>query len=233
MEILKRLNFQKAAAYLIPSLGKGLGLVVQVTILAFVIAIALGLLIAIGRISKHKVLKAFLTFVIELVRGTPLLVQIVYMYYVMPLLVDIVIQLSGFDIRFEISPIVAGILALGINYSCYLSEVIRGAILTLDSGQMEAGLALGYGKSQALFLIVLPQAMRNVIPTFGNYLIMMIKDTSLLAYISVFELLLRTQTYTSQTFLIIESYTILAVAYLIISLPMSQVVKLVERKLKY
>ncbi len=231
MEIIKRLNFKDAAEYLIPSLGKGLGLVIQVTLLAFLLGIILGLFIAIGRISKHKVLKTFLVIFIEFIRGTPLLVQIVYMYFVMPLLVEILLQLIGTDFKFDISPLVAGVLALGINYSCYLSEVIRGAIESIDSGQMEAGLALGFGKTETLFRIVLPQAIRNVIPVFGNYLIMMVKDTSLLAYISVFELLLRTQTYASQTFLTIESYTILAAAYLIISLPMSQAVKLVERKL--
>ncbi len=232
MEIIKRLNFTKAAEYLIPSLWEGLGLVIQVTLFAFLLGIVLGLFIAIGRISKHKVLKTILVIIIEFIRGTPLLVQIVYMYFVMPLLVEILLQLAGADIKFDLSPIVAGVLALGINYSCYLSEVIRGAIESIDPGQMEAGLALGFGKTEALFRIVLPQAMRNVVPVFGNYLIMMIKDTSLLAYISVFELLLRTQTYASQTFLTIESYTILALAYLIISLPMSQIVKLVERKLK-
>ncbi len=232
MEIIKRLNFTKAAEYLVPSLWKGLGLVIQVTLIAFLVGIILGLFIAIGRISKYKVLKTILVVIIEFIRGTPLLVQIVYMYYVMPLLVEILLQLVGSNYRFELSPIVAGILALGINYSCYLSEVIRGAIESIDSGQMEAGLALGFGKTEALFRIVLPQAIRNVIPVFGNYLIMMIKDTSLLAYISVFELLLRTQTYASQTFLTIESYTILAGAYLIISLPMSQVVKYIEKKVK-
>ncbi len=232
MEILSRLDFAKAASYLAPVLGEGIGLVIRITLLSFALGLILGLLIAVGRVSKNKILNGFLTVFIELIRGTPLLVQIVYAYYVAPLLVDILLSVLGVDSNFQLSPITAGVIALGINYSCYLSEVIRGAIESIDLGQTEAALALGYGKGEALFLIVLPQAMRNVIPVFGNYLIMMIKDTSLLAYITVFELLLRTQNYAAQTFRAIESYTILAVAYLVISLPMSQLVKLVEKKLK-
>lgn len=232
MEILNRLNFSKASKYLVPVLGEGLGLIVKITILAFALGIILGLLIAIGRVSKRKTLNGALNIFIELIRGTPLLVQIVYAYYVFPLLIDMILKLLGSDINFKLSPLVAGVIALGINYSCYLSEVIRGAIESIDNGQTEAALALGYGKFEALLLIILPQALRNVIPVFGNYLIMMIKDTSLLAYITVNELLLRTQSYASQTFLTIESYTILAGAYLVISLPMSHLVKIVEKKLK-
>lgn len=232
MDILARMNFEKAAKYLVPVLGKGLGLVVLITILAFALGILLGLLIAIGRVSKKKGLNRVLTVFIELIRGTPLLVQIVYTYYVFPILVQIILSLMGSDANFKLTPFVAGVIALGINYSCYMSEVIRGAIESIDHGQTEAALALGYGKGEALILIVMPQAIRNVIPVFGNYLIMMIKDTSLLAYIGVSELLLRTQSYASQTFLTIESYTLLAIAYLVISLPMSQLLKQIEKKLK-
>jgi polar amino acid transport system permease protein len=132
----------------------------------------------------------------------------------------------------QIASLTAGILGLGINYGCYMSEVIRASILAVDSGQTEAALALGFGKYQALFRIVIPQALRNIIPSLGNYLVMMVKDTSLLAYVAVNELLLRTQTFASQTFLTIESYTFLAVAYLIISIPLSYLVKLAERRMK-
>lgn len=231
MDILSNLKFGKAASILIPSLWQGLGMVVKVTIISFIIGAVLGLLIALGRVSKRKMLNGVLVFFIELIRGTPLLVQVVYMYYVMPLIVDIFLQIIGSTYNFKLNSMVAGILALGINYSCYLSEVIRGAILSVDLGQTEAALALGYSKPKAMFEIVIPQAMKSVIPVFGNYLVMMIKDTSLLAYITVNELLLRTQSFASQTFLTIESYTILAGAYLIISVPMSQLVKFVEKKM--
>jgi polar amino acid transport system permease protein len=231
MDILSNLDFSTAFKYLVPSLGSGLWIVVQATAFGFFLAIVLGLLIALGRISKIKVLRGILVVFLEFIRGTPLLVQLVYMYYVVPLLVSAVIQVWIPGYQFKISSLVAGTIGLGVNYGCYISEVIRSSILSIDGGQTEASLALGLTNGQAMFKIVIPQALRNVIPVFGNYLVMMLKDTSLLAYVSVSELLLRTQSYASQSFLTIESYTILAGFYLILSLPLSQLVKLVEKKM--
>ncbi|MFT8347966.1 amino acid ABC transporter permease [Clostridium saccharoperbutylacetonicum] len=231
MDILSNLDFGTAFKYLVPSLGDGLWIVVEATVFGFFLAIVLGLLIAIGRISRFKVLRGILVVFLEFIRGTPLLVQLVYMYYVVPLLVSMIVQFLNPGYQFKISSLVAGIIGLGINYGCYISEVIRSSIVSIDGGQSEAALALGLTNNQALFRIIIPQALRNVIPVFGNYLVMMLKDTSLLAYVSVSELLLRTQSYASQSFLTIESYTILAIFYLILSLPLSQLVKLVEKKM--
>lgn len=231
MDILSNLDFNTAFKYLVPSLGDGLWIVIQSTVFGFLLAIILGLFIAIGRISKIKALKGFLVVFLEFIRGTPLLVQLVYMYYVVPLLVTMIIQIWNPGYQFRISSLVAGTIGLGVNYGCYISEVIRSSILSIDGGQTEAALALGLTNRQVLFRIIIPQALRNVIPVFGNYLVMMLKDTSLLAYVSVSELLLRTQSYASQSFLTIESYTILAGFYLILSLPLAQLVKLVEKKM--
>lgn len=233
MSILNDLNFAKAATFLVPSLVSGLGVVIEATVLGFLLAIVLGMIIAIGRLSNVKAIRGFLYLFLEIVRGTPLLVQLVYIYYVVPLLIDLAAMLLfNYSTNMQISSLTAGILGLGINYSCYMSEVIRSSILAIDKGQTEAALVLGFGKYQALFRIVIPQAIRNVIPSLGNYLVMMVKDTSLLAYVAVNELLLRTQTFASQTFLTIESYTYLAIAYLIISIPLSQLVKYIEHKMK-
>lgn len=231
MDILSNLDFSTAFKYLVPSLRDGLWIVLEATVLGFFLAIVLGLFIAIGRISKIKVLKGILVVFLEFIRGTPLLVQLVYMYYVVPLLLSIIVQIWSPGYQVKISSLVAGIIGLGVNYGCYISEVIRSSIVSIDGGQTEASLALGLTKKQALFKIVIPQALRNSIPVFGNYLVMMLKDTSLLAYVSVSELLLRTQSYASQSFLTIESYTILAGFYLILSLPLSQLVKIVEKKM--
>ncbi len=226
------LDFSKTAALLIPSLLQGFGVVIQATIFGFLLATVLGMAIAIGRLSQIKVINGFLVFLLELIRGTPLLVQLVYIYYVVPLLLNLAASVLGFKTDVQISSLTAGILGLGINYGCYMSEVIRASILAVDYGQTEAALALGLEKYQALFRIIMPQALRSIIPSLGNYLVMMVKDTSLLAYVAVNELLLRTQTFASQTFLTIESYTFLALAYLIISIPLSHLVKLIEKKCK-
>lgn len=231
MDILSNLDFSTAFKYLVPSLRDGLLIVLQATVLGFLLAIVLGLFIAIGRISKIKVLQGILVVFLEFIRGTPLLVQLVYMYYVVPLLLSMIIQLWIPGYQVKISSLVAGTIGLGLNYGCYISEVIRSAIVSIDGGQKEAALALGLTNNQALFKIIVPQALRNSIPVFGNYLVMMLKDTSLLAYVAVSELLLRTQSYASQSFLTIESYTILAGFYLILSLPLAQLVKLIEKKM--
>lgn len=226
------LDFSKTFTLLMPSLIQGFSVVVEATIFGFILAIILGMIIAIGRLSQIKAIRGVLHFWLELIRGTPLLVQLVYIYYVVPLLLNMAAKGLGFKVDVQIASLTAGILGLGINYGCYMSEVIRASILSIDGGQTEAALALGLGKYQALFRIVMPQALRTIIPSLGNYLVMMVKDTSLLAYVAVNELLLRTQTFASQTFLTIESYTFLALAYLVISIPLSHLVKLAEKRCK-
>lgn len=232
MNNLMQLHFSQAAEYLVPVLLHGFAVVVQATLLGFILATILGMLIAVGRLFAWKMVKGCLYVFLEIIRGTPLLVQLVYIYYVVPLLCNLIASLFGLKTDVQIAPLTAGIVGLGINYGCYMSEVIRGAIVAVDQGQTEAALVLGFGKYQALFRIVLPQALRSIVPALGNYLVMMVKDTSLLAYVAVNELLLRTQTFASQTFFTIESYTYLALAYLVISVPLSHLIKLVEYKLK-
>ena len=207
-------------------------MVVYVTILGLLGALILGLLFAIGRTSKNKVLNKILVLFIELIRGTPLLAQFFYIYYVVPMLIDAVTALLGMHTNTQIDATVAGVIGFAINYGCYMSEVIRSAIVAVDPGQREAGLALGYSERQVLFKFIIPPAIRNSIPVFGNYLVMMIKDTSLLAMISVQELLLRTKTFASQTFLTVEAYTLLALVYLVISVPLSRLSVVLEKKLK-
>ena len=125
--------------------------------------------------------------------------------------------------------VLAGIIGIAINYGTYISEVIRSAIVSIDNGQTEAALALAMTPRQAMFKIVIPQAFRNSIPVFGNYLVMLVKDTSLYGYIQLLDSFLY-KAYTSQTFLTIESYTILAVVYLIICIPLAWGVKVLEKK---
>lgn len=232
MQALSNLDFARATEGLAPELMSAFFIVLEVTILSFVLAMLLGLVIALGRISRFKSIRAILTVLIEIIRGTPLLVQLVYMYYVIPLILSIFIQVLGINYTVKLPAVAAGILGLALNYGCLLSEVIRSAILSIDYGQKEAALALGYSNWETLIRIILPQAFRNSVPVFGNYLATIVKDTSLLAYISVPELLLKATTFSSQTFLTIESYTILAVAYLIIVIPLSRIIKYVEDRLR-
>lgn len=225
-------NWENAFRVLGPKLLSGIGVVVYITFLGFTGAMVIGLLLAIGRMSRSKMLGRILTVFIELIRGTPLLVQFFYIYYVIPMLIDAAASLFGVKTNVQIAAGVAGVIGFSINYGCYMSEVIRSAILSIDVGQREAGLALGYSEKQVLFKFIIPPAIRNSIPVFGNYLVMMIKDTSLLAMISVQELLMITKTFASQTFLTVEAYTLLAAVYLIISIPLSRLSIVVEKRLK-
>ncbi|KRM88684.1 amino acid ABC transporter permease [Liquorilactobacillus vini] len=225
------LKWKDAFVTLGPSLLQGVVVVLQATFFGFILATIIGLLVAICRLSKHKPLRAIFVVLVEIIRGTPLLVQLFYIYYVIPILLDGLLKALGSgSANIQFSALSAGIAGLAINYGAYISEVFRSAILTIDTGQKESGLALGFTEQQVLRKIIIPQALRNSIPVLGNYLVMMIKDTSLLAVISVSELLLRTQTYASQTFETVESYTMLAVVYLILSLPLSHLMKMIENK---
>lgn len=225
------LNFKKAFETLGPSLLDGVGVVLYVTLIGFILSLILALLLAIGRLSKRKLLGRILSIFIEFIRGTPLLVQFFYIYYVVPMLINGVSKMLGFETNLQLEATTCGIIGFAINYGCYMSEVVRSAILSIETGQKEAGLALGFHERQVMFYFIIPPALRNSVPVFGNYLVMMIKDTSLLAMISVQELLLRTKTFASQTFLTVEAYTILALIYLVISVPLSQLSKIVERRL--
>ena len=226
------LNFTKAFGTLLPSLLGGVGIVLYITLAGFSLALIAALLIAIGRLSKHQLLGRSLGIIIELVRGTPLLVQLFYIYYVVPTLIYGVLLAFGYEANVQLRASTCGIIGFAVNYGCYMSEVIRSAILAIDPGQREAGLALGFSEKKVLFHFIIPPALRNSVPVFGNYLVMLIKDTSLLAMISVQELLLRTKTFASQTFLTVEAYTILALVYLMLSLPLSQLGGILERRLK-
>lgn len=234
MRVLENLNFGKALEELLPKLmGDAFIIVIKVTILGFLLAILFGFILALGRISKNKILRCSIIFFQEIIRGTPLLVQLVYIYYVIPLLIEVTYYLITKDDSYKCSltSLTAGIIGLSINYGTYLSEVIRSAILSIDNGQTEAALALGFSNSASMFRIVIPQAFKNSIPVFGNYLVMMVKDTSLMAYITAQEFLLTTRAYNSQTFLTIESYTILAGVYLVICIPLALLVRVIEKKL--
>ena len=232
MNVIQNLNFMKAITELVPKLiQQALWIVVVTTIVGFALAIVIGFLLALGRLSKHKWLVNIIVIFQEIIRGTPLLVQLVYIYYVVPLLIQVCAYFVGFpDLKVSMPAVLAGIIGIAINYGTYISEVIRSAIVSIDNGQTEAALALAMTPRQAMFKIVIPQAFRNSIPVFGNYLVMLVKDTSLMAYITAPEFLLVTTAYTSQTFLTIESYTILAVVYLIICIPLAWGVKVLEKK---
>lgn len=196
------------------------GITLKIAFSAMAIALVLGLLVALARLSDNRILKTVTGFYIEIIRGTPLLVQLVYIYYVLP------------EIGIQLEPVPAAIIGLSLNYGAYLSEVYRAAIQSIDKGQMEAALSLGYTRRRAMWHIIIPQSLLVAIPPLGNYFIALIKDTSLTSVIAVVEVLKTANILAGQTFKTVEIYTVAALLYLVISYPLSQLVHLLERRLR-
>ena len=202
----------------LPTLIRALPVVLELALGAMALALVLGLLVALARISTLKALNAVAVVFVEIIRGTPLLVQLVYIYFVLP------------AVGIDIDPVPAGILGLGLNYGAYLSEVFRSAILSVESGQTEAALSLGYTPRAALWRVVIPQSFTVSLGPIGNYFIAMVKDTALTSAIAVTEVLKTANILNSQTFQTTEIYTAAALLYLVVSLPLSRIVILLERK---
>jgi polar amino acid transport system permease protein len=201
-----------------PALLRAVPIVIQLALGAMTLALVLGLLVALARISNFKTLRAIAVLFVEIIRGTPLLVQLVYIFFVLP------------SVGINIDPVPAGILGLGLNYAAYLSEVFRSAILSVEHGQTEAALSLGYTPTKTLWRIVIPQSFVVSLGPIGNYFIAMVKDTALTSVIAVTEILKTANILNSQTFQTTAIYTAAAILYLIISLPLSRIVVVLERK---
>ncbi len=214
------MEFVRDTLAVIPSLLRVTPVVIQLAVGAMVLALALGLVIALVRVSGPAPLRAVAAAFVEVVRGTPLLVQLVYIYFVLP------------ELGVQIDPLPAGVLGLGLNYAAYLSEVFRSAILSIDRGQHEAALSLGYTPTRTLLQVVLPQSFTTAIGPVGNYFVAMVKDTSLTSVIAVTEILKQSNVIASQTFQTTEVYTAAALLYLAISLPLARLVALVERRIR-
>jgi polar amino acid transport system permease protein len=164
----------------IPNIAIATGTTVFLSLVAIVLGLLLGLLLALGRISSFKPLSKLCWFYIWLFRGTPLLMQIVFIYYYLPVILQF--QLSNYDLY-------AAFIALGLNSAAYLAEIIRAAIQSIDKGQFEASRALGMPYWLTMKRIIIPQSIRRMIPPVGNEFIMLLKDTSLVSSIGITELL--------------------------------------------
>jgi polar amino acid transport system permease protein len=208
----------KFAISILPDLLRGLWVTVQITLAGTVIALLLGLVVAVVRFSRIPALSHLLNFYVQFVRGTPLLIQAYCAFFILPM----------YGVSF--SPLVTGIVVIGINYSAYTAEVYRSGIEDVPRGQWEAAVALNLPAGATWIRIVLPQAVRSVIPVLGNYLIQMFKDSAVLSAITVFELLAHAQAIGSNNFRYLEPLTIAGLLFLLVSYPASQIVRRLERR---
>jgi polar amino acid transport system permease protein len=204
------------ALSVLPIIAQGLAITVLITITGTAIAMCIGLVLAIMRRARAKWISLPAEAFVEFVRATPLLVQVFFLYFGLPV----------FGI--SLSPLVTGIIGIGLNYSAYTAEVYRAGIEGVPRGQWEAARALNFSHGQTWVRIILPQAVRKVIPALGNYLIAMFKDTPILASISVLEMLEQAQIVGSENFRYLEPMTEVGLLFILVSYPASLLVRRLE-----
>jgi glutamine transport system permease protein len=202
-----------------PELMTGLYYTLLISVVGLVIGFILGAIFGLGRISKNKFVYGISTVYIEIIRGTPVLVQAIWIYYALPLI-----------IQHNMDSILAGIIVIAINSGAYIAEIVRGAVESIAKGQMEAGRSLGLNHRQTMWHIIWPQALKRMIPPLGNQFIISIKDTSLLSVILVPELIFQGRLIAANHFNAVEIYTTVALFYLAITLTLSIVLRIIERK---
>lgn len=212
--------------YSISLLLQGLGMTLVLAILAVFLGSILALVPALMRLSPVKALSIPATAYVEIIRGTPMLVQVLLIYQ----LLNIPLFLIG---GIDMGSFVPGLVALVINSSAYVSEIIRGGILAVDRGQTEAARSLGLTQTQTMQHIILPQAIKNIFPALGNEFVTIIKETSIFMYLGVAELMYQVGILKASSPAVTELYITAGILYLILTYPLSKLMNYIERRLRH
>jgi polar amino acid transport system permease protein/polar amino acid transport system substrate-binding protein len=205
-----------------PSLISGLGVTIEITLIALIIALFLGLAFGLMAISNNVILKTVSRIYVDIIRGTPLIVQAFFIYFGLPNVVD----------NFKIDAFAAGIVAISVNAGAYMVEIFRGGILAVDKGQMEAARSLGLSYGKAMLKIVLPQAVRKMVPAFINQFIISLKDTSILTVIGIRELTQSGEIIIANNYKAFETWAMVGIMYFVIITVLSYAARGLERRLK-
>jgi len=212
----------------------GLWMTVKVTLISFAIVMLFGLVVALARLSKVRIIKGISTVYVEIIRGIPILVQLFIWYFVIP---SIIQELgASWNIQsfsdYNADPQVMAILGLSFGYSAYMSEVYRAGIQSISKGQMEAARSLGMTYFQAMRYVILPQAVRVILPPVGNEFITLLKDSSLISVMGVADLTRRGREFQGRYYIAIEPWIMVALIYLIMTLLATRLVTWMEREFK-
>jgi len=202
----------------LPNLLQGAVITVVVSLLAFAIALVFGLLLGTMRISRMVLVRWVAAFYIQFIRGTPLLLQLFFIYYVLPY--------AGL----VLSPFVSGVAGLAMNYAAYMAEVFRSGIQAIPKGQWEAASAVGMSRRLMMRRIILPQALRIIIPSIGNFFVSIFKDSALVSVLTLRDLMFSGQLLASSTFKHFEIFAMVAVIYFLISYPTAKFVEYIEAR---
>ena len=203
----------------------------EVFFLTIIFAVPLALPIAMGRMSKNKFLSGLINVFLLIIRGTPLMLQLLVVYFGPGLFIRWLITL-GFDVTFKWNRFAAAIIALSINYAAYFAEIYRGGIESIPKGQYEAAKVLGYTSPQTFLRIILPQVIKRIIPAMGNEVITLVKDTALVSVIGVSELLMVAKERQSAMFSFVPLF-IAGVFYFVMNWGVSFIFQKIEKKLSY
>ena len=206
------------AADVFPRLMAGLVVTVQATFVGAALAYALGLVLAILKMSQNRAVRWTVYWLSEFIRRTPLLVQLYFLFYVLP------------DLGLFLSPFLAGVIGLGLHFSTYTSEVFRAGIENVPKGQWEAAKSLNYTMAQTWTRVILPQSIPPMIPPLANYLITMFKETPLLAAITVVELFNAANIYSNSYYKYLEPMTLVGALFLLVSIPSAYAATWLEKK---
>jgi His/Glu/Gln/Arg/opine family amino acid ABC transporter permease subunit len=202
-----------------PFLLQGAAITVQLSVLSMICAICIGLLVAVGRLSEIRPLDWLLQVYLEVWRNVPLIVQLLVIYFTLP---EVGVRLPAFW---------AGVLGLSLNLGAYLSEVFRAAIASIDKGQRDAAISIGMSRLTAFRRVVLPQALLIAVPTLGGYFVSLLKDSALVSFIAVNELLRNGTIIISSTFRSMEIYAMVAMIYFVMSFIASRAARWLELRL--
>ncbi|PVE05472.1 ectoine/hydroxyectoine ABC transporter permease subunit EhuD [Streptomyces scopuliridis] len=208
-----------AVADFMPRFWDGLLLTLQVLVLGSLLSFTLGLVWAIGFRAPTRFVRWPVNVITEFIRNTPLLVQLFFFFFVLP---EWGVQFSG---------LTTGTIAIGLHYSTYTAQVYRAGIDAVPPGQWEAATALSLPAGRTWMAVILPQAIRRIVPALGNYVISMLKDTPLLAGISVLEMLQQSRLESAATFQYTEPLTVVGIAFILIAYPASLLMRALERRL--
>lgn len=214
------MSFLELAWDILPSLLKATTVTLELTGISIAIGLILGILLALGRLYGNKPIYAIATTYVEFIRGTPLLVQLFIFYFGLP------------SIGINISPFFSALAAFSLNSGAYQAEYFRGAIQSIKGGQMLAARSIGMSRFKGIVFIVIPQALRLVIPSWSNELIYLVKYSSLAYMVQVPELMARGKIIASRNFRTFEVFLVVAFIYLVVVLILSKVLDLVEEKVK-
>jgi polar amino acid transport system permease protein len=212
----------------------GILVTVLVTVTSYFLMLILGLLGGLGRLSKNKLIFGIASLYVEIIRGIPLLVQLIAWYFASPVLIQKIGTLINFAplINYRANPIITAIIAITVCYGAYMSEIVRSGIQSVPKGQMEAARSLGMTHFQAMRYVVLPQAFRVILPPMGNEFIALLKDSSLVSVVAVADITRKGREFMAAHFNPIETWLMIALLYLVLTLVAARAVSFIEKRSK-